>query len=379
MFFCAATLRCNGILGASRLLSRPCPEGSFVLNILFPERLTRSGFWWRLFWLAPISLLLGKALADYLLAAYGTGALLLYLLCLAPPILLASSFAAARANDIRRKGGDDVLAHIGFGLPLGLTFCVAVLDEVPQGLQPKLLGQPAILQVLLVGWFLSLGFCVVSFLYLLCVGPRDAREAPVDVDPIRHPFWGAPAALFGLMFFVYAFGVCVAHYKAPGLLARAEKGEVLAQADVAEMYHDGIGAKRNYAESFKWMSRAAKTGNMAAIFFLGEAHEKGEGTPRNLIKAVELYRQSAQKGWGPAQLALGECYAQGKGIKRDYVQAYKWYSSAALAYEENGSAGKARDRREKLKKLMTPAQIKEAERISPKPPKPPKPVKTRKT
>ncbi len=348
-----------------------------MLNILFPERLTRSGFWWRLFWLAPIALLIGKALSDYLLAAFGTGALLLYLLCLAPPVLLASGFGAARANDIRKKGGDDVLAHIGFGLPLALTFCVAVLDEIPQGLQPKLLGQPAILPLLLVLWFLSLGFCVISFFYLLCIGPRDPREAPVDVDPIRHPFWGAPAALFGLMFFVYAFGVCVAHYKAPALLARAEKGEVLAQADVAEMYHDGIGAKRNYAESFKWMGRAAKSGNMAAIFFLAEAHEKGEGTPRNLAKAVELYRQSAQKGWGPAQLALGECYAQGKGVKRDYIQAYKWYSTAAFRGYDQDSSSEAKGRLQKLKKLMTPAQLKEAVRISPQPPKPPKP-KTKK-
>jgi hypothetical protein len=70
------------------------------------------------------------------------------------------------------------------------------------------------------------------------------------------------------------------------------------------------------------------------------------------------YRRAADLGHLGAMNNLGLMYYQGKGVPQDYPQAMAWYRMAA----DLGDAG-ALGNLDHLRKLMTPAQIAEGERL----------------
>ncbi|MEZ0262400.1 MAG: tetratricopeptide repeat protein [Alphaproteobacteria bacterium] len=345
-----------------------------MLKFIFPERLARDGFWWRNLALFILGGCLSHLGATALEAYFGTGLLHQYMIFFGGVVLLALSFAGARANDIRQKGGDDGMAHLGFGLPLAMTFCLLVLDEPPSMLQPKIMGGFTLVPLLSLVWVLTLGISLVAFFYLACVGPKDPREQPVDVVMPRHPFMGVPLVLLSVMCFFYVFTLSVAHYKAPALLAAAEKGNADAQRDAAEMYLEGITVKRDVDASVKWLTRAANGGDAYAQLLLGMRYDHGtDGVAWDDAKAAAWYRKSAAQGFPAAQFALGQQYALGQGVKRDYVQAHKWYSLAAAADPDFDTTPLAEERLIELEKLMTKQQLKQVKRFRPKPPPPPPP------
>jgi hypothetical protein len=339
-----------------------------LLKIFFPERLARFGYWWRMIALVVVGSLVAVLGTKILEQRYGTGDLHLFMIFAGIPAMLALSFAGARANDIRQKGGDDGMAHLGVGLPLALMFCVLALDMPPDMLQPKLVGNFTVVPLLSAAWFLTAGISVIAFFYLACVGPKDPREQPVDVVMPGHPFMGVPLVLFIIMCFFYGFTLAVAHYKAPALLAAAEKGDANAQTNAAVMYNLGIAKKVDVEEAHKWLARATAKGHGPAYFLLAEMHSEGRGVAKDETKATALYLKAAQKGWATAMLELASRYSMGKGIKRDYVQSYVWYTRAAAGYFD--TTDEALVRREALWQLMTPSQKQQAKRLAPKPPPP---------
>ena len=98
------------------------------------------------------------------------------------------------------------------------------------------------------------------------------------------------------------------------LLARAEKGDLNAQFDLAGMYYEGKGVPKNSAEAVKWFRLAANQGDMYAQFFLGLAYANGEGVPKNNAEAVKWSRLAANQGYADAQFNLGFSYDIGKGV-----------------------------------------------------------------
>ena len=60
-----------------------------------------------------------------------------------------------------------------------------------------------------------------------------------------------------------------------------------------------------------------------------------------------------------AQFSLGVMYSKGRGVPQDYVQAHMWVNLAAAQGIED-----ARELRDILAELMTPAQIAEAQRLA---------------
>ena len=60
-----------------------------------------------------------------------------------------------------------------------------------------------------------------------------------------------------------------------------------------------------------------------------------------------------------AQFNLGIMYAKGQGVPEDPVRAYRWLNLAAA-----GGFEPARKIRDLVKKLMTPQQIAEAQRMA---------------
>ena len=100
-------------------------------------------------------------------------------------------------------------------------------------------------------------------------------------------------------------------------------------------------------------------GDATAQSALGFLYSKGDGVPKDLVQAVFWYRKSAEQGNAVAQNSLGAMYENGNGVPKDLVIAYMWKNLAA--YQGYETAKRAR---EALGKIMTSAQIAEAQRLS---------------
>jgi serine/threonine protein kinase len=99
---------------------------------------------------------------------------------------------------------------------------------------------------------------------------------------------------------------------------------------------------------------APKIDPMAQKFAQGEAAL----ARREYDKALEVLRPLAQGGYTPAQDRLAEMYASGLGVPKNNNQAYIWYSLAA-----QGGSTTARAERERIARLLQPAEIRQAEAV----------------
>ena len=75
--------------------------------------------------------------------------------------------------------------------------------------------------------------------------------------------------------------------------------------------------------------------------------------------ALREWRPLAEQGHVNAQYDLGVMYFEGRGVPEDFEKAHMWFDIAA----ERGLRNAAKDR-DIVAKLMTPAQIAEAERLA---------------
>lgn len=139
----------------------------------------------------------------------------------------------------------------------------------------------------------------------------------------------------------------------------AEQNFVVAQFYLGCSYKEGEGVPKDLAEALSWYRRAAEQGYAEAQFALGVMYTKNDGIPQNEAEAIKWYRKAADQGHTSAQYNLAGMYWRGEGIPQNYVLAHSWASIAAAS----GDA-KSRERRDILAKVMTPAQIAEAQNIS---------------
>ena len=75
--------------------------------------------------------------------------------------------------------------------------------------------------------------------------------------------------------------------------------------------------------------------------------------------AFRLWRPLADQGNAHAQFNLGVMYDNGQGVPQNHVQAHKWFNLAGAGGDEDG-----RKNRDIVAKVMTPAQIAEAQRLA---------------
>jgi uncharacterized protein len=175
----------------------------------------------------------------------------------------------------------------------------------------------------------------------------------------------------------------------------AERGVAVAQLVLGVMYGGGHGAPRDDAEAANWLHKAADQGRpeaqtilgvmyakgrgvaqndaMAAICFrkaadqdhaaaqsnLGLLYAEGRGVPQNDAEAVKWFLKAADKGLLEAQTILGLMCVRGRGLPQNYVLAHMWFNLAAM----QGAVG-ALANRDQLARMMTPAQIAEAQRLA---------------
>ncbi len=122
---------------------------------------------------------------------------------------------------------------------------------------------------------------------------------------------------------------------------------------------EGVAAymRGDYATAVREWRPLAKQGDAAAQYYLGNLYRTGQGVPQDYAEAEKWFRKAANQGNADAQYNLGVIYDRGYGVPQDYVQAHMWYSLA----EAQGRTAAAWNRG-LVAKLMTPAQIAEAQR-----------------
>lgn len=101
----------------------------------------------------------------------------------------------------------------------------------------------------------------------------------------------------------------------------------------------------------------------AAFLLAGIYMDGGGGVAPNPREAVRLLTYHAQRGHSSSQYGLGLAYAGGRGVPQDFVQAHLWFNLAAASGDETMRRGGA-ERREQMARLMTPAQVAEAQRLA---------------
>ena len=180
----------------------------------------------------------------------------------------------------------------------------------------------------------------------------------------------------------------------------AEQGDPTAQAALGGLYLEGLGTQKDVAKAVRSLKRATQQGHGGAQAALAELYWHGNGVPKDRRKAMEMFRQAAERGvplaqvrlsfqylmdyidsrtggpekalhwlykaanqgYGPAQHLLGTWFSTHMkllGGPVDLVEAYKWYIISGAH-----GAGKAHEDMARLEKVMTPKQIREAQRLA---------------
>jgi TPR repeat protein len=143
----------------------------------------------------------------------------------------------------------------------------------------------------------------------------------------------------------------------------AAQGDAMAQLKLGILYGNGWGVPQDYAMARQWYEQAAAQGNATAQLNLGYLYVKGKGVPQEYAKGRYWWEQAAARGNATAQFTLGVLYDNGEGVPKDDVRAYMWYSLAAANSTGEGQKV-ATENRDNVARLMTPAQIAEAQRLS---------------
>jgi len=111
----------------------------------------------------------------------------------------------------------------------------------------------------------------------------------------------------------------------------AEKGEPLAQLQLAQRLRTGDGVPKDLPQAVEWYRKAAKRGLPDAQYNLGVALDHGQGVAKDDTEAANWYRRAAEQGLTAAQYSLGRLLLKGEGIKRDFGAAARWFRIAAQA------------------------------------------------
>lgn len=143
------------------------------------------------------------------------------------------------------------------------------------------------------------------------------------------------------------------------IAALADQGDAKAQLQLGMAYRDGRAGRADPALAYQWIARSAQQGYADAQYVLGSLHLAGHGVLQSFPSAIEWFERAAQQNHADAQYNLGRLYRRGYGIAADNVRAYVWFNLAAAQGHD-----RAREARDSLLPLMTPEQIKAAQRES---------------
>lgn len=118
--------------------------------------------------------------------------------------------------------------------------------------------------------------------------------------------------------------------KAAQYYAKAAKaGNVRAIYNLGVFYLRGDGVKKDGGAAFAYFTQAAAKEHLGALYNLGYCYEKGVGTAVDKKRACDCYERAALAGYPPAQYAYGCFMEQGIAGAADVGKAFQMYSRAA--------------------------------------------------
>jgi hypothetical protein len=118
----------------------------------------------------------------------------------------------------------------------------------------------------------------------------------------------------------------------------AENGDAAAQAELAIRYQMGWGLPMDEAASLSWVQKAAAQQYPAALAQLGVRYEHGDGVTRSRAEAVRYYRAAAEGGHARAMCYLGDMYYTARNAVTDTFEAYRLHVAAVAAGDERCAA-----------------------------------------
>jgi uncharacterized protein len=189
--------------------------------------------------------------------------------------------------------------------------------------------------------------------------PKDSKEAVKWFRQAAEQGYPRAMAYLGAMY-LQGIGVrqddiqAVAWYR-----KAAEQGIAQAQFSLGRMYDEGRGVPQDDTQAAAWYRKAAEQDDAEAQGFLGAMYGEGRSVPQDNAQAVAWFRKSAEQGNADSQYLLSMNYITGTGVPMDYVQSYKWLNLAAARGSKAGA-----ELRDKVIKVMTPAQVAEARQFS---------------
>ncbi|MGL4269019.1 MAG: SEL1-like repeat protein [Plesiomonas sp.] len=179
----------------------------------------------------------------------------------------------------------------------------------------------------------------------------------LPADPVLARDWLMKAVKNGSHEAEYLFALQQTDPTARGhyLTLAADGG--LAKAQVA------LGRANLQAQEFtnarSWFAKAAKQGDVDGRLAYGEMLRAGQGGEHDYHGAYQQYRYAAQQGNRMAQYRMGMMREEGLGGPRNRLHAYAWFSLAATE-----GMSDAMQAREALEGMMTPDEIKRAQKLS---------------
>ena len=111
-----------------------------------------------------------------------------------------------------------------------------------------------------------------------------------------------------------------------------------AQFRLATYYERGIGVDVDTERAKVWYRRAAEQGHVQAMHNLAVLLVGGRKTEADYAAAAHWFQQAADRGLADSQFNLGMLYAHGRGVGKDLIEAYKWFALAARSGDAGGGA-----------------------------------------
>lgn len=95
-------------------------------------------------------------------------------------------------------------------------------------------------------------------------------------------------------------------------------------------------AAGNYAEAYRYFSRAARSGDVDAMNNMGLLLLQGLGVEQNAAKAMEMFRKASEMGHATAAHNIGYMYENGVGVRQDISRSRVWYRHSATMARRAG-------------------------------------------
>src|SRR5271170_607592 len=116
--------------------------------------------------------------------------------------------------------------------------------------------------------------------------------------------------------------------KTAEIRAKAERGFVKQEIELAEAYFFGDGVPRDVSEAARWYEKAAADGDPVAQNQIGYFYQAGIGVPRDPVRAAHWYQLASASGLGEATVNLGILYLKGLGVPQNAQTAQQLFGDA---------------------------------------------------